>query len=142
MKLHESSLQRILQYVNHPTTTLTVVSAYLEPERLKAAEQLPTLLSKRETLIINKRRQDDLKRDARTKGYGFVEVNSGWAYDDSPGFHEEKALFIPNMNKDEAIALCNKYNQDSVLFKDSGGLVLMDGSGKEIMEFGKPEKLR
>lgn len=140
MNIHESSLSRILQHVNSPNTTLAVISAFLEPERLKKAENLYTIPNRGEAQQINLRRHENLRDDIRADGLGYIEVDSGWAYEDVPGIHEEKAYFIPNISKERARQLCERYNQDCVLFKDNTGFYLMDKKGEKGMEFGKPGK--
>jgi len=135
--LNESSLSRILQHINKSNTTLAVIGAYLEPNRLKETEHLVTIPNRAEAERINKRRHEDLRNELKGK-YGYIEVNGGWAYNDIPGIHEEKAFFVPNMDKETAKLLCRKYNQDAVLVKDETGLYLMNQSGAKEMEFGPP----
>lgn len=120
--INESSLSRIWQFVEDKNKQFGVMSAFRGD------------LSSRE----NEERHKELKDAVREMGYGFVELKGG--YEEEVGIVEEKSLFIPNISKKEIIELGKRYNQDSVIFKDSRefsiiGTNKFTGIGKVIANF-------
>lgn len=138
--LNEASLGRIYQHVvsNPKMKKWGVVTA--SRGELTSAE--------------NKQRNKDLEKELRELGYGFVHVDGMWQecrkpdteYKDCPDDMkvptEEKSLFIPNISKEDVIALGNKYQQDSVLFADEetkakGEATFIDSKSGESFNIGK-----
>jgi len=72
----------------------------------------------------NKERYEQLKRDVRNLGYsqiGYIMLRDGWTYEDVEGnvTAEEDSLLIPNIPKEKALELCNKYEQKKILYKEN-----------------------
>jgi len=105
--INESSLSRIWQMIENDKS-FGVVSAFRNG------------YSKKE----NEERHIELKEGVRDIGYGYVEMMGG--YKEETGFVNEKSLFIPNINKSDIISLGIKFDQYSVIYKDS----------KEFVEIG------
>lgn len=99
--LIESSLSRIFQFIEEKNRSFGVVSAF--------RGDLPN--------DENIERHNDLKVAVRGLGLGFVEMRGGYKGDQ--GFVTELSLFVPSISKQKLIALGQKYNQHSVLFKDA-----------------------
>ena len=96
----ESSLSRIMTHVTK-TENFGVISPFRKE------------FSNKENLD----RYKELKEIVRERGYGFIELKGG--YQEEDGFVNEKSLFIPNIKKNEMLELGKKYNQHSVIVKDS-----------------------
>lgn len=100
MPLVESSLSRIIQHIENPSSTFGQISASRNE------------FSKEE----NKQRHESLKKDVRKMGLGYIEMSGGFQEED--GNVQELSLFIPNISKKNAIELGQKYGQFSILWKD------------------------
>ena len=103
--LVESSLSRIIQHIINPDSTFGQISAFRGD------------FSREE----NEKRHEQLKKDVRNKGLGFIEMSGGFEEED--GSVQELSLFIPNISKNDAISLGEKYGQYSVLWKDPSQFV-------------------
>ena len=66
----------------------------------------------------NKERMTHLKADVRKLGYGFNQLVSRWV-ENGESFDEE-SLLIPDITFNQAFQLGKKYDQLSILYKDSG----------------------
>ena len=104
--LNESSISRVMHHVSSDNTF-----GVLSPFR------------KSNTKKENEEAYADLKKLVRSMSYGFIEMIGGYKEED--GFVNEKSLFIPNIKKTEIISLGQKYDQDSVLFKDKTGFYMI-----------------
>lgn len=115
-KLKESSWSRIIQHIEDGVYSFAVISAYLKDL----------------TVEENLKRHEDLRKDIRNLGYGYIEQKSGYTYkdDETETTVEEKSFFIPLINREEALRLCNKYNQYSILFKDDSSFYEIRSDGK------------
>jgi hypothetical protein len=100
----------------------------------------------------NKERHELLRKDIRKTGLGYIEQKSGYSYlsDNGNGIPvEEYSFFIPEISYDKLLELGKKYNQESVIYKNSERFDLIEGStekviisfSKESMTF-KPENLK
>jgi len=98
--INESSLSRIWQHVENPTSTFGVLSA--------SRKDLPN--------TENTKNHLELKKKIKGLGLGFIELRGG--YKEETGFNEEMSLFVPKINKKELVSLGAEYNQYSVLYKD------------------------
>jgi hypothetical protein len=99
--LSESSLSRILQHINNPNMQFGVMSPFRKensPEENESAYK-------------------ELVTTVRNVGYGYIPLRGG--YTEEEGFVNEKTLFIPNITRKEMIDLGVKYNQWSIIHKDS-----------------------
>lgn len=71
----------------------------------------------------NAKLNKELKKDIKDLGYWYTELKGGYIEVTEGGqrvpVDGENSLLIPNMKKEEAIELGKKYDQDSVMFKDS-----------------------
>lgn len=98
----------------------------------------------------NEARLEDLKQTLREMGYGFIRLTGHWKecqdenipYDQCPPDKLkdsiEPSLFIPNITKDKAVAVGNKYSQDAIVFAgpETGGKVTLLFRGGDSMEIG------
>lgn len=107
--LIESSLSRVWQFVEDPNRGFVMISPARE------------YLSDSE----NKERYEQLKKDVRALGYGYIETRGGYE-EKGAGIVTEPSLLVPEMSRKDAIALGEKYDQDSILYKD----------GREFIEIG------
>ena len=119
--LSESSISRIMHHVSSDSTF-----GVLSPFR------------KDNTKKENDVSYSELKKDVRDMKYGYIEMIGG--YKEEKGFVNEKSLFIPNIKKNEIILLGQKYNQDSILFKDKTGFFMIGtnnytGIGTVLVKF-------
>lgn len=115
--LTESSLSRIWQHVENKDSVFAVISAYQGDD--------PN---------VDKKNHVKLHNEIRSMGYGLIEFESQWEYDD--GFvGKEKSFMVPSIKKDEALKLCKKYNQEAILYKDSDGFVELKQNGSVSMKF-------
>ena len=64
----------------------------------------------------NMKLHKQLKRDVRNLKPGFNEFISRWVEDGEA--YDERSLLIPNIEKEDAIALGKKYQQSSIIWKD------------------------
>jgi hypothetical protein len=101
INLDESSLSRIFTHIRQGKRAFGVISPF--------RGELPK--------SENEERYKELKKAVRTLGYGFIEMQGGFKEED--GFTLEKSLFIPNISRKEIVDLGIKYDQYSVLYKDS-----------------------
>lgn len=130
-ELQESSLSRIWQHIVNPETSFAVISAYRG------------IYSEEENL----KRHNDLKQVIKSLGFGFIEQRSGYSYKNPESGEEvpvdEKSFFIPNIDFTSAIKLGRKFEQESILYKDSEkgfGLYMCD-NGKLEMLFKNKNRL-
>lgn len=118
--LRESSWSRVLQHIEK-TPSFAVISAFRGVNTPEENEEL----------------HKTLKTDVRALGYGFIEQDSGYSYNDpstgEDGLVQEKSVFIPNISFGDAMNLGKKYGQESILYKDDNvGFALVyttDGNG-------------
>jgi hypothetical protein len=101
----ESSLSRIIQHIENPDSTFGQISAF----RGEFGRE------------ENENRHEQLKKDIRNKGLGFIEMSGGFQEED--GNVQELSLFVPNISKNDAISLGEKYGQFSILWKDPSQFV-------------------
>lgn len=124
----ESSLSRIIQHIETPSSTFGQISAFRGE------------FSRGE----NENRHDQLKKDVRNKGLGFIEMSGGFKEED--GSVQELSLFVPNISKNDAIELGERYGQFSILWKDPDQFVEIgtnknSGIGKIKNTFKKTDKV-
>ena len=116
---HESSWGRIIQHIEG-NTTFAAISSYVGG------------FSEKE----NEKRHENLRRDIREMGYGYIEMDSGYTYQSTQVTAIEQAFFIPTISREEALQLGRKYDQESIIFKDPNQFaVLLSDSGAVDMEF-------
>lgn len=122
---YESSWGRIIQHIESDKT-FAAISAYADG------------MSER----TNKERHENLRRDIRAMGYGYIEMDAGYTYS-KPGPYrgltiEEESFFIPEITREEALELGRKYDQESIIFKDKNQFaVLLSDSGAVDLEFDR-----
>jgi len=115
--LVESSLSRIWQHVENKDSVFAVISAYQGDDPKQ-----------------DKRNHIKLHNEIRSMGYGLIEFESQWEYED--GFiGKEKSFLVPNIKKEEALQLCKKYNQEAILYKDGNSFVELKQNGTVAMKF-------
>ncbi len=75
------------------------------------------------------KKQDELKKDVRDLGLGFIELRGGYEEVTKDGtavvVTDEPSLFIPNIKQKDLVALGVKYDQDTVIYKDASNFVLI-----------------
>ena len=136
-KLDEASLARAYQHVvEKKVPSWGMLTAYRYANTKKENQQ------------ANKQ----LEADLRSKGYGFFKVEGHWqeCQDSELNYIEcppnklqdsvEVSLFVPHMKKDDAAALCKKYEQDAVIYggedtKGDAHLIFKNGSEDNIGKF-------
>lgn len=115
----ESSWGRIIQHVES-SSTFAVISAYIA-EFSEGS---------------NIERHNQLRKDIRSMGYGYIEMDSGYTYQDTGVTMEEMSFFIPEITRRQALELGRKYDQESIIFKDAKQFaILMSDTGAVDMEF-------
>lgn len=79
-------------------------------------------------LGVNELSHKQLKINLRNLDYGFIELRSEFVYmdDEAEKIGEEKFLFIPKVNLYDLTRLGNKYEQESILYKDKVRFELLD----------------
>jgi hypothetical protein len=97
-QLKESKLSRIWQYVEDDHKSFGVVSASHKGDPK------------------NKEHFAELRETIKKLGYGYIELQGG--YKEIEGFVTELSLFIPKIDKKTLIKLGQKYDQESVIYKD------------------------
>jgi|SRR6056297_512584 len=119
-KFKEASWSRIIHHIESGTS-FAVISAYVKDYSYK----------------VNLEKHEELRKDIRKMGYGYIEQKSGYSYKDieTDRMFEEESFFIPMISKNEALELCNTYEQESILFKDDAGFYCILSNGKIDTEF-------
>lgn len=121
----EGGLSRIIMQIKDNNKTFGVVSAYRNEN------------SKEE----NNKQTSNLTGDLTHMNLGFVKLEGGYletVETDEEGLEPivkpvvERSFFVGNLTKEQAMQLCSKYNQESVLFKDKDGLRYIDRNGKDV----------
>ena len=102
--LNESSLSRIWQMIENDKYHFGIISAF-RPEFEKEE---------------NKQKHQDLKKDIRDIGLGYIEMKGGWKGG------SELSFFIPNVKKKDIIDLGTKYFQETVMYKNETEFVYID----------------
>lgn len=115
--LNESSLSRIYQHIESKDSVFVIISAF------QAADPKE-----------DQRNHAQLAKDIRALGYGYIEFDSQWKYDDGT-IAGEQSFFVPKMTKQDGLKLCKKYNQEAIIFKDSEGMVELRQNGSVGMKF-------
>ena len=72
----------------------------------------------------NKRDFSKLRSDVRNLGLGYIPFVSRWTYRNDSGdleLTDEQSLLILGITKEKAIELGEKYNQESIIYKDDLG---------------------
>lgn len=129
-QIAEGGLSRILAHVKNDNKTFGMISAYRH-ENTPAENNKQTML---------------LTHDLISMKLGFIKMEGGYietVSQDTPiedgvvpdGVQvKERSFFVGNLTKEQAMELCAKYNQDSVLFKDKDGLRYIDKDGNNVSE--------
>lgn len=123
-ELNESSMARIWQHITNENSTFGVMSAFrsnLSPEE-------------------NKARHEELKNELRKNNLGYIEVEGAYREKQTGKMKDEASLFIPNVSRIQMISFGQKYDQDSVLYKDESAFQMIGtnkdtGIGKVMLEF-------
>lgn len=120
-QIAEGGLARIYAHVNDDDKTFAMISAYRH-ENTKEENNRQTML---------------LTHDLVHMGLGSIKMEGGYVEVSDDGKEvpvTERSFFVPNITKEQAIELCAKYNQDSVLFKDKDGMRYITKEGKDDSE--------
>jgi hypothetical protein len=136
-KLDEASLARAYQHiVEKKVPSWGMLTAYRYANTKKENQQ------------ANKA----LETELRSKGYGFFKVEGHWqeCQDQDLNYVEcpkdklqdsiEVSLFVPKIKKEDAAALCKKYEQDAVIYggpetKGDAHLIFKNGTSDNIGKF-------
>lgn len=123
--LLESSLSRVWQHINN-NDTFGIISAFrVEYDWDK-----------------NMSLHNNLKKEIKDMGYGFVELYGGYTYLDDNNEEvsvKEKSFFIPKIVFKDISYLGDKYNQETIIFKDENRFDLIRPDGTVEMNFKKGE---
>lgn len=124
----EGGLSRILAHVKDDNNTFAMISAYRHTNTPKE--------NNRQTMLLTS--------DLVDMGLGFIKMEGGYIEypKDSKDSNtdvpvKERSFFVKNITKEQAMELCKKYDQDSVLFKDKDGLRYIDRNGNDVSEVFK-----
>lgn len=121
----ESSISRIWQHITNGKN-FAVISAFLGDD---------------DELDMESHKQ--LAKDIRQLGLGYIPLDSGYSYKDTERGHDkiknEKSYFIPNISKEDALQLGEKYGQETILWKDQDEFVMIRPDGGVEMTFKKDE---
>lgn len=125
----EGGLSRILAHVKNDNKTFAMVSAYRHENTQKENNHQTMLL----TSDLVHMHLGFIKMEG-----GYLEVVSDTAPENGVEPNTipviERSFFVGNISKEQAMELCEKYNQDSVLFKDKDGLRYIDKDGNNVSE--------
>lgn len=135
--LEESSLSRIQRHISGDS----------------AAQSWGTISAERYAMSDeeNRERTQQLKKDLRDMGHGFVELEGGWRECQEKGTPYSKcpedklentvetSFFIPNISREEIESLRDKYEQDAVIYGDkkSKGNALLLNNDNTVDNLGK-----
>lgn len=112
------------------TAKLSKILQHIEDEDRQFALISSSLLDYSEDDEVNK--YQELRKDVKDMGYGFIMLNGGWKYDNGTiTMVPEKSVLISDIPKKEAIELGKKYGQEAIIFKDKnffGTIKTEDGS--------------
>lgn len=121
----EGGLSRILAHVKDDNNTFAMISAYRHTNTPKE--------NNRQTMLLTS--------DLVHMGLGFIKMEGGYieypkdSKDSNTGVPvKERSFFVKNITKEQAMELCKKYDQESVLFKDKDGLRYIDRNGNNTSE--------
>jgi len=133
--LAESSLSRVWNHTNNDDT-FGIISAF----------KLDNYWV--ENIILH----SNLKKEIKSKGYGFIELDSGYSYLDNTNEEisvRERSYFIPKITFKDITELGKKYEQETIIFKDNEFFILVkpDGTIEKTFLKGngynfKPENLK
>lgn len=117
-RIIESSLTRIMQHIEN--RDFVVISAY--------NQDLPD--------DENLKRHYQLMKDIRSMKYGYIEMRSGYTYQDTDIIIYERSLFIPSMSLKEGLSLGKIYQQETIISKNENIFALYNcNNGKIEMNF-------
>ena len=113
--INEGGLSRIQQAISDPSVSFAIISASRNENTPEQNKELTKQLMK------------------EVAKYGFVKLQGGYI-ENSNGEDvvvTEKSVMVRGIPKEEALALGKKYNQDSILWKDSDGMRYINRDGSE-----------
>ena len=126
--VRESSVGRVWQHVENPTSTFAIMSA----SRSENTDEINNELYKGLKDVV----RNELK-------LGYIELIGGYVETKEDGGEvevTEKTLLIPKITKEDATNYGVKLKQETILFKDSGGMYLISTktyTDKELDELKK-----
>ncbi len=124
LKIAKDGLSRILAQVKDDDRTWAMISAYRNENSQEENNRQTMLL----TSDLAHTHLDAIKIEG-----GYVEpVTDEDVVNDVPT--KERCFFVGNITKEQAMELCAKYNQDTVLFRDKDGLRYIDRNGNDKSE--------
>lgn len=98
---------RLWKYQEHPEMDFAILSA---DRSERSAEE-------------NKKKSQELRKDINDKGYWYTELKGGYVEVGEDGkripVDGEDSYIVPKMSKEDAIELGQKYDQDTIMFKDA-----------------------
>ena len=100
--LNESSLAKIYQRLKDSNGQFGVISGF----------------RKTNTKEVNEENHKELRTYAKEHGFGYIELRGGFVENENEKVIE-KSLFLNGISEKELFQLANKYEQESVLFKNS-----------------------
>lgn len=112
--LQADGLSKIYQMMSESNKIFAIISASMK-----------TL-----TTEENEKRIEQLIKDVYDLGYSFTHMARGYLENRQLKSGYGHSLFVPNIKKEEALKLAEKYNQDTVLYKDREGLKYYKQNGE------------
>lgn len=73
-------------------------------------------MMKQKQAAENNRKTEQLKRDIKALGLSYIKTYGAWRDEGQPTY--EESFLIPNISKEQALALGKKYKQYSIIHKD------------------------
>lgn len=119
-------LSRIYKYLEDPDIEFCLISACRDSEMFSPQE--------------NEEKTKKLASVLLSKGYGYVPVKGGYVEEREDGSKvtvEETSFLVRRITKQEALDLCKKFEQQTILWKDKDGCRYLDANGKQ---YGKTFK--
>lgn len=116
--LREARKARLFQYIEDPGKSFAIISASRGEYSLEE----------------NVERTRQLKADVRALKLGYVELVGGYVETDKNGNKievTEPSLLIPGISKDKAIELGEKFEQESILFKEGSEMSYIATTGED-----------
>lgn len=91
---------------------------------------------------VNEMQQGRLESRVRDMGYGFIRQTAFWKIPGVDKADPEDSIIIPNIDKNTIIRLGYMFNQNSVIHKNGGGLLLISTSKKGTDGYRAGEVIR
>jgi len=122
--IRESSLGRVWQHIEDPKSTFVIVSS----DRSKNTEEQNNERYKKLKYIVS-----------NILGHGYIEMRGGYVETNDDGDKidvYEQSLLIPKISREDAIELGTYLKQETVLYKDKGGMSYISTDPNDVKNIG------